>query len=107
MQSSLDPADGKEAKRRREDADVTVVVSKTSNSHGAETKVKVKSEVRSVTTNSRDYLARLKGCHVILWNDNTVIQELRDGQKSVNGAQSRHFELYWPLTKITFKLKET
>lgn len=50
MQSSLDPADGKEAKRRREDADVAVVLSKTLNSHGAETKVKVKSEVRSGTT---------------------------------------------------------
>jgi len=50
MQSSLDPADGKEAKRRREDADVTVVLSKTLNSHGAETKIKVKIEVRRGTT---------------------------------------------------------
>lgn len=41
--SSLEPAEGKEAKRRKEDGDA-VVVSKTSNSHGSENKVKVKSE---------------------------------------------------------------
>ena len=53
MQSSLDPADGKEAKRRREDVDVAVVLSKALNSHSAETKIKVKSEVRSGTTHHK------------------------------------------------------
>ena len=53
MQTSLEQGEGKEAKRRKEDGENTVTVSKISNSHGSDTKVKVKGEVRSVLS-SRD-----------------------------------------------------
>lgn len=53
MQTSLEQGEGKEAKRRKEDGENAVTVSKTSNSHGSDTKVKVKGEVRSVLS-SRD-----------------------------------------------------
>ena len=47
MQSSLEPGEGKEAKRsRKEESDAIIALSKTSNSHGSESKPKVKSEVR-------------------------------------------------------------
>ena len=49
----MDPAEGKEAKRRREDGDAAVVVSKTSNSHGSESKTKVKSEVSNAKSSLR------------------------------------------------------
>ncbi|XP_044176473.1 THO complex subunit 2-like isoform X1 [Acropora millepora] len=43
--SSLEPGEGKEAKRsRKEESDAIIAVSKTSNSHGSESKPKVKSE---------------------------------------------------------------
>ncbi|RMX55597.1 hypothetical protein pdam_00001751, partial [Pocillopora damicornis] len=45
--TSLEQGEGKEAKRRKEDGENTVTVSKTSNSHGSDAKVKVKGEEKS------------------------------------------------------------
>ncbi|XP_058948707.2 THO complex subunit 2 [Pocillopora verrucosa] len=45
--TSLEQGEGKEAKRRKEDGENTVTVSKTTNSHGSDTKVKVKGEEKS------------------------------------------------------------
>ncbi|XP_068717940.1 THO complex subunit 2-like [Montipora capricornis] len=42
--SSLEPVEGKEAKRRKDDSDANVAVSKSSSSYGSENKTKVKGE---------------------------------------------------------------